>query len=75
MTRHPDRTALRSTRLAVALVAALATAGLGATEWPSDDKGLALHGVNLSGAGFAPHITPGKNGTHYFYPEKKHFKY
>ncbi len=37
--------------------------------------GIDLIGVNLSGAGFAPHVVPGKHGTNYFYPEKRHFKY
>lgn len=38
-------------------------------------KGIDLVGINMSGANFAPHVTPGKVGTNYFYPEKKHFKY
>ncbi len=75
MTRHPNRPAQRLTRLAVALVATLSAVGASAADWPTGDKGLALLGVNISGAGFAPHVTPGKNGTNYFYPEKKHFKY
>ncbi|HCH79037.1 MAG TPA: endoglucanase, partial [Pseudomonas sp.] len=73
MTRHPNRPAQRLTRLAVALVATLSAVGASAADWPTSDKGLALLGVNISGAGFAPHVTPGKNGTNYFYPEKKHF--
>ncbi|MAF87683.1 MAG: endoglucanase, partial [Pseudomonas sp.] len=75
MTRHPNRPAQRLTRLAVALVATLSAVGASAADWPTSDTGLALLGVNISGAGFAPHVTPGKNGTNYFYPEKKHFKY
>jgi endoglucanase len=59
----------------VALVATLSAVGASAADWPTSDTGLALLGVNISGAGFAPHVTPGKNGTNYFYPEKKHFKY
>lgn len=37
--------------------------------------GIDLVGINMSGANFAPHVTPGKVGTNYFYPEKKYFKY
>ena len=60
MTRHSNRPAMRSTRLAVALAAALSAVGVCAADWPvNDEGGLALHGVNISGAGFAPHITPG----------------
>ena len=39
------------------------------------NSGIDLIGINMSGANFAPHITPGKVGTNYFYPEKKYFKY
>nr|WP_183167722.1 glycoside hydrolase family 5 protein [Azomonas macrocytogenes] len=34
-----------------------------------------LIGINLSAAGFSPNVLPGKNGQHYFFPEKNHFKY
>jgi endoglucanase len=42
-----------------------------------DEKpaGIDLIGINLSGANFAPHVTPGKLGTNYFYPDEKYFKY
>ena len=40
-----------------------------------ENTGIDLVGINMSGANFAPHITPGKVGTNYFYPEKKYFKY
>lgn len=46
------------------------------TAWAdTSSEGIDLIGINLSGANFAPHITPGKLGTNYFYPEKKHFAY
>ncbi|WP_395764650.1 glycoside hydrolase family 5 protein [Stutzerimonas balearica] len=69
------RTTLRQvTRLVLA--AALA----GSPPWAAardegGSAGIDLIGVNLSGAGFAPHVVPGKHGTNYFYPEKRHFKY
>src|SRR5690606_11910791 len=63
----------RTLRLVTALsLAACASVAL-ATE--TDAQGIDLIGINLSGANFAPHITPGKVGTNYFYPEKKHFSY
>jgi len=40
-----------------------------------DARGIDLIGINMSGANFAPHVTPGKVGTNYFYPDKKYFKY
>ncbi|WP_425452308.1 glycoside hydrolase family 5 protein [Stutzerimonas urumqiensis] len=40
-----------------------------------DEAGIALVGINLSAAGFAPGALPGKHGTNYFFPEKKHFAY
>src|SRR5690606_39196973 len=42
---------------------------------PSEHTGIDLIGINMSGANFAPHITPGKVGTNYFYPEEKYFEY
>lgn len=41
----------------------------------TENTGIDLVGINMSGANFAPHIAPGKVGTNYFYPEKKYFKY
>ena len=75
MTKHLTLPAKRTLTAALALAASLAAGGAAAIDWPRADQGLALLGVNLSGAGFAPHVTPGRNGTHYFYPERKHFKY
>jgi len=49
---------------------------LAVTAWAdTPSRGIDLIGINLSGANFAPHVTPGKLGTNYFYPEKKHFAY
>lgn len=42
---------------------------------PIEHTGIDLIGINMSGANFAPHITPGKVGTNYFYPEEKYFEY
>lgn len=43
---------------------------------PDEKKtGIDLIGINMSGANFAPHITPGKVGTNYFYPDKSYFEY
>jgi len=58
----------------------LAAALAGSAPWAAardegGSAGIDLIGVNLSGAGFAPHVVPGKHGTNYFYPEKRHFKY
>ena len=67
---HPTLQRTRSLVAALAL-AVCSTAAMAETE----RAGIDLIGVNLSGANFAPHITPGKVGTNYFYPEKKHFRY
>ena len=63
----------RTLRLVTAL--SLATCASVALATETDAQGIDLIGINLSGANFAPHITPGKVGTNYFYPEKKHFSY
>lgn len=70
----PRQRPKKTIRLAAALAAALLGSALTA-QAQSDAGGIDLIGVNLSGAGFAPHVVPGKNGTNYFYPEKAHFKY
>ncbi|HBB77515.1 MAG TPA: endoglucanase, partial [Pseudomonas sp.] len=57
---------VRAARLG--LVAMLAASQLAAAS--DEQPGIDLIGVNLSGAGFAPHVVPGKVGQHYFYPEK-----
>lgn len=60
------------------LIAGLSLAGCASLTWAqhnAEHKGIDLVGINMSGANFAPHITPGKVGTNYFYPEKKYFKY
>lgn len=62
---------VRAARLG--LVAMLAASQLAAAS--DEQPGIDLIGVNLSGAGFAPHVVPGKVGQHYFYPEKQHFAY
>jgi endoglucanase len=63
---------------AIRLVASLALMGcvsLAQAQPSEKNAGIDLVGINMSGANFAPHITPGKVGTNYFYPEKKYFKY
>ena len=60
----------RTRRLAIGLVAALA-----APFCLAQQTGIDLVGINMSGAGFAPHVLPGKEGTNYFYPKKEHFQY
>ncbi|WP_054095178.1 glycoside hydrolase family 5 protein [Pseudomonas sp.] len=74
MTLHFRQRPKQATRLAAALAALLLVA-LPVQAAEDAQRGIDLIGVNLSGAGFAPHVVPGKNGTHYFYPEKKHFAY
>ncbi|MFC3607059.1 glycoside hydrolase family 5 protein [Stutzerimonas tarimensis] len=39
------------------------------------DRGIALIGVNMAGAEFAPHVLPGKLGRDYHFPERRHFQY
>lgn len=63
---------------AIGFYAALLITSFGATAQAQSNEqtaGIDLIGLNMSGANFAPHVTPGKLGTNYFYPEKKHFKY
>ena len=71
MKSHSLRHFVRSARLG--LVAMLAATSLAAA--PNGQPDIDLIGVNLSGAGFAPHVLPGKVGQHYFYPQKQHFAY
>jgi endoglucanase len=62
----------------IRLVASLALMGcvsLAQAQPSEKNAGIDLVGINMSGANFAPHITPGKVGTNYFYPEKTYFKY
>lgn len=64
--------------IAIRLAAGLALVGsvsLAHAEAEKTGAGIDLVGINMSGANFAPHVTPGKVGTNYFYPEKKYFKY
>ncbi|WP_434136415.1 cellulase family glycosylhydrolase [Pseudomonas luteola] len=41
---------------------------------PVTRSGIDLVGLNLSGAAFAPHVVPGKNGVDYLYPTEADFK-
>ena len=62
----------------IRLLAGVALAGCAvlAQAQPSEkSSGIDLIGINMSGANFAPHITPGKVGTNYFYPDETYFKY
>lgn len=74
MERRLHLTLLNMMKLAagVALISGMTVAQ---AEQSADSQGIDLVGINMSGANFAPHITPGKVGTNYFYPEKKYFKY
>lgn len=56
-------------------LAIVSSISLGYAQAEESGSGIDLVGINMSGANFAPHITPGKVGTNYFYPEKKYFKY
>lgn len=62
------------TRLAL-LVALATSAPLAAAQNEAGRTGIDLIGVNLAGAEFAPQVTPGKHGKHYYYPAKQHLKY
>lgn len=64
------RTTIGLSRLPAALVACLLSAAV-----PAEERGIDLIGINLSGASFAPQVLPGKVGTDYFYPERRHFAY
>lgn len=73
--KHRSFSPLRNT---IRLIAGLSLAGcvsLAQAQPSTEGTGIDLVGINMSGANFAPHITPGKVGTNYFYPEKKYFKY
>lgn len=73
--KHRSLSPLRNT---IRLIAGLSLAGcvsLAQAQPSTEGTGIDLVGINMSGANFAPHITPGKVGTNYFYPEKKYFKY
>ncbi len=41
----------------------------------TEKTSIELLGLNLSGAGFAPQVLPGVEGTNYFFPKESHFKY
>ena len=69
------RTTLRQVTRLVLAAALAGSAPWAAARDEGGSAGIDLIGVNLSGAGFAPHVVPGKHGTNYFYPEKRHFKY
>ncbi|WP_312940481.1 glycoside hydrolase family 5 protein [Stutzerimonas balearica] len=69
------RTTLRQVTRLVLAAALAGSAPWAAARDEGGSAGIDLIGVNLSGAGFAPHLVPGKHGTNYFYPEKRHFKY
>ena len=69
------RTTLRQVTRLVLAAALAGSAPWAAARDEGGGAGIDLIGVNLSGAGFAPHVVPGKHGTNYFYPEKRHFKY
>ncbi len=56
----------------LALVMLVALSGFAAAQQPS---GIPLAGVNMAGAEFGYQKLPGKFGTDYFYPEKRHFAY
>ncbi|NKQ10855.1 glycoside hydrolase family 5 protein [Pseudomonas sp. SST3] len=59
----------------IASLALMSCVSLAQAQASEKNAGIDLVGINMSGANFAPHITPGKVGTNYFYPEKKYFKY
>lgn len=56
--------------LLVLSIAATATMGFSMSASAKVD----MVGINLSGAGFAPHILPGVHKTNFIYPEEKYFK-
>ena len=73
-----DRRFLTALFKTIKLTAGLAFIGsmsLAHAQPNESNSGIDLIGINMSGANFAPHITPGKAGTNYFYPERKYFKY
>ncbi|MGA6100218.1 glycoside hydrolase family 5 protein [Stutzerimonas marianensis] len=69
--RSPLRAAIRI--FSALALATFTSAALADEQRPA--PGIDLVGINMSGANFAPHVTPGRMGTHYFFPEKKHFAY
>ncbi len=73
MERRPLSLLFRTARLVVSLTLAGCASLVQAQ--PNEHTGIDLIGINMSGANFAPHITPGKVGTNYFYPEEKYFEY
>ncbi|WP_051231718.1 glycoside hydrolase family 5 protein [Stutzerimonas azotifigens] len=75
MTMNIQKRTARAATIALGLAAALAGASAFAADQPDGSRGIPLVGINMSGAGFAPEVLPGKNGTNYFYPEKRHFTY
>ncbi|WP_144961778.1 glycoside hydrolase family 5 protein [Pseudomonas oryzihabitans] len=50
-------------------LAAMPVAQAATRDFPTD-----LVGLNFSGAGFAPHVLPGKPGTNYFFPDAGHYR-
>ncbi|WP_295464615.1 glycoside hydrolase family 5 protein [uncultured Pseudomonas sp.] len=64
---RPFVTALRRPLAAVATVIALSAA-------VAQAEPVSLVGLNLSGAGFAPQVLPGINGTNYIFPVEAYFQ-
>ena len=64
---RPFVSALRRPLTAVATVLALSAA-------VAQAEPVSLVGLNLSGAGFAPQVLPGINGTHYIFPVEAYFQ-
>ena len=66
----PNRLSLAALRRPLAAVAAVLALSAGAAQ----AEPVSLVGLNLSGAGFAPQVLPGINGTNYIFPVEAYFQ-
>ncbi|MDR6679865.1 glycoside hydrolase family 5 protein [Pseudomonas oryzihabitans] len=66
----PNRLSLAALRRPLAAAAAVLALSAGAAQ----AEPVSLVGLNLSGAGFAPQVLPGINGTNYIFPVEAYFQ-